>query len=48
MARSSYYIELVLISAGNLKEIKKAYPNYFLDTQDFIKIVQTICEKVNK
>lgn len=42
------YIELVLISAGNLKEIKKAYPNYFLDTQDFIKSVKNICEKVNK
>lgn len=38
-------IELVLISAGNLKEIKKAYPNYFLDTQDFIKNLRSICEK---
>ena len=42
------YIELVLISAGNLKEIKKAYPNYFLDTQDFIKNLNTICDKVSK
>lgn len=42
------YIELVLISAGNLKEIKKAYPNYFLDTQDFIKSLTNICDKVNR
>lgn len=30
-------ISIVLISAGNLKEIKKAYPNYFLDTKNFVK-----------
>lgn len=41
-------IELVLISAGNLKDIKKAYPNYFLDTQDFIKSLNSICDKVSK
>lgn len=39
-------IELVLISAGNIKDIKKAYPNYFLDTQDFIKHLNAICDKV--
>ena len=36
-------ISLVLISAGNVKEIKKAYPNYFLDTESFIKTLQQIC-----
>lgn len=41
-------IEVVLISAGNLKDIKKAYPNYFLDTQDFIKHLSHICQKLGK
>lgn len=40
--------EVVLISAGNLKEIKKAYPNYFLDTQDFIKNLKYICQKLGR
>ena len=38
-------IEVVLIAAGNLKDIKKAYPNYFLDTQEFIKNLKYICNK---
>lgn len=36
-------ISVVLISAGNVKEIKKAYPNYFLDTNSFIKNLKRIC-----
>ena len=40
--------EVVLRSAGNLKEIKKAYPNYFLDTQDFIKNLKYICQKLGR
>lgn len=44
--KDSPNIEVVLISAGNLKDIKKAYPNYFLDTQDFIKNLKNICNKI--
>lgn len=40
------HIEVVLISAGNLKQVKKAYPNYFLDTQAFIKGLNKICDKL--
>lgn len=29
--------DVVLVSVGSLKQIKKAYPNYFLDTEEFIK-----------
>jgi hypothetical protein len=29
-------IEPVLVSAGPLKELRRAYPNYFLDTRDFV------------
>ena len=46
--KNSPNIEVVLIAAGNLKDIKKAYPNYFLDTQDFIKNLKNICHKLNK
>lgn len=41
-------IDVVLISAGNLKDIKKAYPNYFLDTQVFIKSLNRICNRIRK
>lgn len=40
-------ISVVLISAGNVNEIKKAYPNYFLDTNSFIQSLKRICE-INK
>ena len=38
-------ISVVLISAGNVTAIKKAYPNYFLDTNSFIKNIERICAK---
>lgn len=34
--------DVVLISVGDVKEVKKAYPNYFLDTQQFIKEIEKI------
>ncbi len=36
------HIFLLLISVGDVKAIKKAYPNYFLDTNNFIKNLQEI------
>ncbi|HCA5186223.1 TPA: RelA/SpoT domain-containing protein [Acinetobacter baumannii] len=30
-------VDVVLVSVGDMKSIKKAYPNYFLDTNQFIK-----------
>lgn len=35
--RDNPNISVVLISAGNVKEIRKAYPNYLLDTNSFIR-----------
>jgi putative GTP pyrophosphokinase len=40
-------IEPVLVSAGPLKELKKAYPNYFLDVEDFVRKVEIIVSEVN-
>jgi len=35
-------IDTVLVSAGPLKQFKKAYPNYFLDTYSFIRRVRRV------
>lgn len=35
-------IQVVLVSAGNIAELARAYPNYFLDTQEFIHILKQI------
>jgi ppGpp synthetase/RelA/SpoT-type nucleotidyltranferase len=37
--------DVVLIWAENLKDLKKAYPNYFADTQEFIFYLQKIINK---
>lgn len=36
---------IVLMSAGALKDIKKAYPNYFLDTTAFLNNIEKISNK---
>lgn len=38
-------IEPVLVSAGPLKELRRAYPNFFLDIKDFVEKVQTIVDE---
>lgn len=35
-------IQIVLVSAGNIANLQRAYPNYFLDTQEFINITNEI------
>src|SRR4051812_36463080 len=40
-------IEAVLVSAGPIDALRKAYPNYFLDTQGFIRHIKTIIEAVD-
>ena len=35
-------IEPVLVSVGPLKNLKKAYPNFFLDINDFMRIIEQI------
>lgn len=37
--------DVVLISVGEVKDVKKAYPNYFLDTQQFIREVEKIIKE---
>lgn len=41
-------IEPVLVSAGPIDELRKAYPNFFLDIGDFMSIVHEIVNKRKK
>ncbi|MBX3120863.1 MAG: RelA/SpoT domain-containing protein [Fimbriimonadaceae bacterium] len=41
-------IEAVLVSAGPIDALYKAYPNYFLDTQEFVKQISAIISDVRK
>jgi len=41
-------IEPVLVSAGPIDELRKAYPNFFLDMRDFVSIVNEIVKTVKK
>lgn len=44
-AKKEHDVDVVLVSAGDIKAIKKAYPNYFLDTNQFIKEMQGAFKK---
>lgn len=41
-------VQVVLVSAGSISDLKKAYPNYFLDTRKFIDQVNIIIANANK
>ena len=38
---------VVLVSVANLKDLRKAYPNCFLDTTKFIRKLHEICSSLN-
>lgn len=35
-------IDPVLVAGGNLRQLKKSYPNYFADTQEFVQKIESI------
>ena len=37
--------DVVLVGADSIQDLKKAYPNYFVDTKDFLNILQKILKK---
>jgi len=41
-------IEPVLVSAGPLDDLRRAYPNFFLDIDDFVKVVTEIVAETKK
>lgn len=38
-------VEAVLVSAGPIDALRKAYPNYFLDTHAFVRHIRAVIEK---
>jgi len=47
-AKSGEPLEAVLVSAGSVDALKKAYPNYFLDTQVFINQIERIIQAAKR
>ncbi|SMN02086.1 hypothetical protein SPONL_505 [uncultured Candidatus Thioglobus sp.] len=41
-------IEVVLLSIQNIKKLKQSYPNYFMDTEEFIKNLDKLFELSDK
>jgi hypothetical protein len=39
-------VEPVLVSSGSIESIRKAYPNFFLDTTEFVLALNSIISKV--
>ena len=38
--------DVVMVSVEGMKNLKKAYPNYFLDAGDFVKTIENLIKKV--
>lgn len=47
-AQSSEGVDQVLVRAGDLKSLKAAYPNYFLDIHDFAEKLRVIIQEANE
>lgn len=41
-------VDVVLVSAGPMEQLRRAYPNFFLDVHEFVKTVKAIIEKSKK
>ena len=46
--RLTEYQDVVLVSAGKLLSLQRAYPNYFLDIKEFLDRVEVILEEVRR
>lgn len=44
-AQSGEKVEAVLVSAGPIEALKKAYPNYFLDTKQFVEQIRSVIQQ---
>jgi putative GTP pyrophosphokinase len=45
--RNGEPLQVVLVSAGSLDSLRRAYPNYFLDTHDFLNQLKRIERQLN-
>ena len=41
-------VEIVLVSVDDMDNLGKLYPNYFLDTQEFVKLLDIINQKIKE
>jgi putative GTP pyrophosphokinase len=41
-------LQVVLVSAGSIDSLRRAYPNYFLDTREFINQIHSIKEDISE
>ncbi len=41
-------VQVVLVSAGSIDSLKKAYPNYFLDTHEFLAHLEKISQMASR
>jgi len=39
-------VDVVLAAAGDLKDLRTAYPNYFVDTKAFMSHLSAICSEI--
>jgi putative GTP pyrophosphokinase len=46
-AQRGEQVEAVLVSAGPIEALKKAYPNYFLDTHEFVSRIERVIGKAS-
>ena len=44
LEQSNEYTDQVLVKAGDIKQLKRAYPNYFSDTEKFVDLVRRSLE----
>jgi len=44
-AQRGEQIEAVLVSAGPIEALRKAYPNYFLDTHEFVRQINSVIRR---
>ena len=44
-AEKNQYMQVVLVSTENVSNLKTAYPSYFLDAEEFVRIIKIIQEE---
>ncbi|WP_300452958.1 RelA/SpoT domain-containing protein [Fusobacterium sp.] len=44
--RNTHDKDVVMVSVEGMKNIRKAYPNYFLDAKDFVRTIESLIKKV--
>jgi len=46
--KDKLHIQTVMVKLDSIRELRRAYPGYYSDTQRFISIIEAVCEKMEK